>query len=105
VQVKTILSAMDPSVSGALYTKEVEVIQVTRAVESHTGDSIFQVQFGEVVEVDEELRRFVPATPFSKPQRFVYPAVLTLFIKTAEPLPYKTKLVRDGLYASKRMVD
>jgi hypothetical protein len=80
---------MNPGTPNLLYTKEVEVIQVTRAVESHTGESIFQVQFGEVIEVDEELRRFVPAAPFSKPQRFVYPAALTLFIKSEKPLPYK----------------
>ncbi|SRR5579875_840787 len=88
--------------SGTLYTKEVEVIQVTRAVEGHTGDSIFQVQFGEVIEVDEELRRFIPTTPFSKPQKFVYPNVLTLFVKSSEPLPYRVgsrwviRVQRDG---------
>lgn len=93
---------MDAPTSGMLYTKEVEVIQVTRAVEGHTGDSIFQVQFGAVIEVDEELRRFIPTTPYSKPQRFVYPNVITLFVKSGEPLPYKVgsrwviSVQRDG---------
>lgn len=78
-------------------------------MESHTGDSIFQVQFGDVVEVDEELRRFVPATPFSKPQKFVYPNVLTLFIKSGEPLPYNVgsrwivSVERDGTLSLERV--
>lgn len=80
---------MAAKASGILYTKEVEVIQVTRAVEGHTGDSIFQVQFGAAIEVDDELRRFIPTTPFSKPQKLVYPNVLTLFIKSDQPLPYR----------------
>ncbi len=80
---------MAPGVPNSVYTKKVEVIQVTRAVESHTGDSIFQVQFGEVVGVDQEFRKYLPSTPFSKPQKFVYPSALTLFMKSAGAIPYK----------------
>ncbi|MEM0121469.1 MAG: hypothetical protein QW688_08545 [Thermoprotei archaeon] len=72
-----------------IYSKEVEVIQVVRAVEGHTGDSLYQVQFGESVEVDEELRKYIPSVPLSKPQKRIYPNIVTLYIKTEQPLPYR----------------
>lgn len=72
-----------------LFEKEVEVIQITRAINSVTGDYIYQITFGQIVEVDEELRRAVATPPNSKPPKKVAPTTFSIFIDSSEPMPYK----------------
>ena len=72
-----------------LFEKDVEVIQVTRAIESATGDYIYQVTFGQIVEVDDELRRTVPTPANSKAPKKIAPTTLSIFIDASKPMPYK----------------
>jgi hypothetical protein len=72
-----------------LFEKDVEVIQVTRAIESVSGDYIYQVTFGQIVDVDEELRRTIPAPANSKAPKKIAPTTLTIFIDASKPIPYK----------------
>jgi hypothetical protein len=72
-----------------LFEKDVEVIQVTRAIESVSGDYIYQVTFGQVVDVDDELRRTVPIPANSKAPKKIAPTTLSVFIDASKPMPYK----------------
>lgn len=72
-----------------LFEKDVEVIQVTRAIESVSGDYIYQVTFGQIVDVDEELRKTVPTPPNSKAPKKIAPTTFSIFIDSTEPIPYR----------------
>jgi hypothetical protein len=70
------------------YEKEVEVLSIMRVTESATGESMYQIVFGEVLYIDEELRKYVPVPPMSKPQKAIYPNSLILFAKFPSEVPY-----------------
>jgi hypothetical protein len=70
------------------YKKAVEVIAITRATESETGERMYQIVFGEVLPIDEELRKFLPALPMSKPPKDMYPTSLIVFAKFLREVPY-----------------
>jgi hypothetical protein len=69
--------------------KSVEVISVSRATESQTGDTTFQVIFGIVAEVDSELRPYLPQTPGSHPPKTLGFNSVVLFYPFKGEVPYK----------------
>ncbi len=69
--------------------KEVEVISITRAIESVTGNYIYQVTFGQIVGIDDELRKSIPIPPNSKPPKKIATNVFSIFIDSTNALPYK----------------
>jgi len=70
------------------YEKAVEVLTITRVTESGTGESMYQIVFGEVLPINEELRRYVPIPPMSKPPKYMYPNALIVFAKFLGEVPY-----------------
>lgn len=78
-----------PKVSAGVHKKTVEVISVTRAVEGASGDSIYQVQFGEMIEVGDDLKPFVPPNQLGgRPPKKLAAATIILFYKEDKPVPY-----------------
>lgn len=69
--------------------KRLEVISVQRAVESATGDSIINVAFGVLHEIDDDLRRYLPQQPGGMPPKKVGLNTLVLFFKFKDSAPYK----------------
>jgi hypothetical protein len=67
----------------------VEVISVTRAIESSTGDSIYQVQFGHMVEVNEEMRKSIPQPVGAAPPKMQGSIALIIFGRFSGPVPYR----------------
>lgn len=72
-----------------IFSKPVEVIAVNRAVEAVTGESIYQVIFGEVVGLTPEMRQHFPQPVGSMPPREIGANVLILFFKSEVAAPYK----------------
>ncbi len=72
-----------------IFEKEVEVVLVSRATESATGDLIYQVTFGERVNIDGELRKSLQQLQNSKPPKEILPTILNVFISSDGPLPYR----------------
>jgi hypothetical protein len=72
-----------------LFEKKVEVISVVPATEGTTGEYIYQVTFGQVVEVDEELRRTIPAPANSKPPKKIATTTILIFFDASKTIPYK----------------
>lgn len=72
-----------------LFEKRVEVISVGPAIESTSGEYIYQVTFGQVVEVDDELRRAIPAPANSKPAKKIAPTTISIFFDSSKTIPYK----------------
>ncbi len=70
-------------------SKTVEVLTVSRAVESNTGKTTFQVTFGVVGPVDDELRPFLPQMPGSRPPKEVGFNHVILFYPFAGTVPYR----------------
>jgi hypothetical protein len=69
--------------------KIVEVISVIRAVESATGESLFQIQFGQMVDVDDNLRKYIPQLVGSVPPKKQGLITLVLFADLKGTVPYK----------------
>jgi hypothetical protein len=74
---------------GTMIEDIVEVISVTRAIESSTGESVFQVQFGHMVEINEEMRKAIPQPIGSAPPKMQGTIALVIFAKFPGPVPYK----------------
>lgn len=70
------------------YEKEVQVLVIARATESGTGEGIYQIVFGEVLPVDEELKRSIPIQSSSKPPKNIYSNSLIVFAKFLDEVPY-----------------
>ena len=49
---------------------------------------MFQIVFGEVLPIDEELKKYVPTQPNTKPPKNIYPNVLIVFAKFSREVPY-----------------
>lgn len=71
------------------FTKTVEVTTVSRATESHSGNSIYLVIFGEEVKVDSELEKYIPQSQNSKPPKVVFETVLQLYFNFDKVVPFK----------------
>lgn len=71
------------------FTKIVEVTNVSRATESHSGNSIYLVMFGEEVKVDSELQKYMPQSQNSKPPKVVFENVVQLYFNFDKAVPFK----------------
>ena len=71
------------------FKKKVEVTNMTRATENATGDSIFMVQFGEEVLIDEEIKKTLPAPTGSKFAKKLYSNVFVAYFSGFKVAPYK----------------
>lgn len=71
------------------FTKIVEVTNVSRATESHSGNSIYLVMFGEEVKVDSELQKYMPQSQNSKPPKVVFENVAQLYFNFDNVVPFK----------------
>ena len=69
-------------------TKEVEVIAANRAVEALTGNTIFQIVFGVMSPVTDELRPLLPRTEGSIPPKEIGINTMILFFPFPQGLPY-----------------
>jgi hypothetical protein len=72
-----------------LFEKKVEVISVGPAIEAESGEYIYQVTFGQVLEVDEELRRTIPVLANSKPAKKIAFNTISIFFHSSKTIPYK----------------
>lgn len=72
-----------------VFSKKVQVTNVSRAVENNTGNSIFLVQFGEELTVDEELRKYIAAPLNSKPAKKVFSNIIQVYFNFDDAVPYK----------------
>jgi len=71
------------------FTKIVEVTNVSRATESHSGNSIYLVMFGEEVKVDSELQKYISQSQNSKPPKTVFENVLQVYFDFDAVVPFK----------------
>lgn len=71
------------------FTKIVEVTNVSRATESHSGNSIYLVMFGEEIKVDSELQKYIPQSQNSKPPKVVFENVVQLYFNFDKVVPFK----------------
>lgn len=69
-------------------TKIVEVLGANRAVEAATGGSLFQVVFGVMTPVNDQLRAVLPKTEGTLPPKEVGINTMILFFPFKEGLPY-----------------
>lgn len=67
----------------------VEVISVGRATEVATGKFIYQVQFGHVIEMGEEMRRTIPQPAGTVAIKETASIVLSMFMNFPGAVPYK----------------
>jgi hypothetical protein len=69
-------------------TKSVEVIAANRAVEALTGNSIFQVVFGVMSPISDELRPQLPRMEGTVPPKEIGINTMVLFFPFPRGLPY-----------------
>ncbi len=62
---------------------------MTRAVEALSGNSIYQVTFGEMAELSDEMRQHFPQAVGSLPPKRIGSNVLVLFFSGDAAAPYK----------------
>jgi hypothetical protein len=67
----------------------VEVISVGRATDVATGKFIYQIQFGHVIEVGEEMRRTMPQPTGAVAIKETASIVLSMFMNFPDAVPYK----------------
>jgi len=72
-----------------IFTKVVEVLGVSRAVESATGKAIFQVTFGEMVALSNPMRGFFPQPQGTMPPEKLGVNVLVLFFDASGSAPFR----------------
>jgi hypothetical protein len=72
-----------------VFSKQVEVIAVNRAVEATTGDSIYQVVFGELVPLTPETRPHFPQPVGTLPPKKLGANVMVLFFNSRTAAPYR----------------
>lgn len=72
-----------------VYTKDVEVTNVSIATESSTGKSIYAVKFGEKIEVTPDLQKFIPQQANSKPPKSIYYDLAIIYFDFDTAVPYK----------------
>ena len=73
----------------SLFKKDVEIIATAMVIEALTGKSIYQVIFGEVTEVTDEMRPHFPQPVGTVPPKKINANVLVLFFDSEEPSPYR----------------
>ena len=71
------------------FTKIVEVANISRATESHSGNSIYLVMFGEEVKVDSELQKYIPQSQNSKQPKIVFENIAQLYFDFDKAVPFK----------------
>lgn len=73
----------------ALNDDTLEVISVGRVTDITTGDLIYQIQFGHMIEVDEQMRKNIPQPLGAVPMRQQASVVLVLMLDFEGSVPYK----------------